>query len=109
MVEQVSIDDPDGEPHAELFETPRPRTVRLTLEAGRSMPPHTHPESDLLVHVLEGRLTVTVAGEPYDCAAGDLLRLDGRQELAPHAETDTVAVVVFSPRADDDGPAGDDD
>ncbi|WP_276259542.1 cupin domain-containing protein [Haloglomus litoreum] len=103
MPEHVSIDDPTEEPHAELFETPRPRAVRLSLDAGRSMPAHTHPESDVLLHVVEGRMTVELDGEAYDCEAGDLLRFDGRREVAPRAETDAVAVVTFAPRATTDG------
>jgi quercetin dioxygenase-like cupin family protein len=101
MPEHVSLTDPNDEPHAELFETPRPRAVRLSLAAGQSMPAHTHPESDVLIHVVEGRMTITVDGASYDCPAGDLLRFDGRQEVAPRAETDAVAVVVFAPRAED--------
>lgn len=103
MPEHVTLTDPTEEPHAELFETPRPRAVRLSLDAGQSMPAHTHPESDVLIHVVEGRMTVELDGEPYEAAAGDLLRFDGRREVAPRAETDAVAVVTFAPRAADDG------
>lgn len=100
MPEHVSLADPTEEPHAELFETPRPRAVRLSLDAGQSMPAHSHPESDVLFHVVEGEMTVALDGESYDCAAGDLLRFDGRREVAPRAETDAVAVIVFAPRAE---------
>jgi quercetin dioxygenase-like cupin family protein len=98
MPEHVSLADPTEEPHAELFETPQPRAVRLSLDAGQSMPAHTHPESDVLLHVVEGSITVALDGESYETTAGDLLRFDGRRAVAPRAETDAVAVVVFAPR-----------
>jgi quercetin dioxygenase-like cupin family protein len=81
-----------------VFGADRPRTVRLSLDAGRALPAHSHPGMDVVVHAVAGRLTMTVDGEPHELAAGDLLRFDGDREVAPRAETDATAIVLLAPR-----------
>jgi quercetin dioxygenase-like cupin family protein len=101
MPERVSLHDPDGEPHADLFAVDRPRAVRLSLEAGQELPVHSHPGMDVVVHVVEGRLTMVVDGEPYALSAGDLLRFEGGREVAPAADTAATAVVLLAPQPQD--------
>jgi quercetin dioxygenase-like cupin family protein len=96
-----TVTDLEGQPHATVFATD-PRVVRLRLEPGEGVPAHTHPESTVLLHVLEGELEVALDEETHALAAGDLLRFDGRREVAPTAGPDerVTALVVFTPRAD---------
>ena len=98
--EAVTLDELTGDPHAEVFDTPRPRAVRLRLTAGESVPPHTHPDSDVVIHVLDGRIALGVDDETYDLDAGQVIRFSGRREVAPEAVTDATALVVFAPARD---------
>lgn len=93
----TTIDELEDTPHAEVFETRRPRVVRLQLGAGESVPPHTHPESDVVIHVLEGEVVLSLDGEGYDLEAGQTVRFSGRLEVSPEAKTDATALVVFAP------------
>jgi len=85
-------------PHAEVFE---PRTVRLQLAAGESVPPHTHPGTDVVLHLLSGRLELTLDDETYAVEAGELVQFSGDREVSPHALADSTAVIVFAPSGDD--------
>lgn len=96
MPEHVDLGTVTGEPHARLFE--EPRVVRLTLAAGESMPAHSHPGTDVVIHVLEGELTVELNGESHRCGTGELLRFDGDREVVPRAEADAVALVTIAAR-----------
>jgi len=97
MVETARLDALTGSPHATAF-AEGPRTVRLTLDAGESVPEHRHPEATPLIHVVEGELDVAVDGESHVLEAGGLLRFDGRKPVSPTAREDSVAVVVLAPR-----------
>ena len=85
-------------PHAELFAEHSPRTVRLSLDAGESVPPHTHPGTDIVLHLLEGRLELGLDGETHDLAAGELVQFSGDHEVSLRAVEPATAVVVFAPR-----------
>jgi quercetin dioxygenase-like cupin family protein len=99
MVETARLDALTGSPHATAF-AEAPRTIRLTLDAGESVPEHRHPEATPLIHVVEGELDVAVDGETYTLDAGELLRFDGREPVSPTAREDSVAVVVLAPRSE---------
>jgi mannose-6-phosphate isomerase-like protein (cupin superfamily) len=94
-----SVADLEGQPHATAF-AEGPRVVRLRLDPGEGVPAHTHPESTVLLHVLQGEMEVALDDETHALAAGDLLRFDGRREVAPTAGPDerVTALVVFTPR-----------
>lgn len=94
--DHVTLSELHATPHAEVFADP-PRTVRLALDAGQGMAPHSHPGESVLFHVLEGELTLRLDGTRHDLSAGDLIRFDGDREVAPRAETDATALVVFAP------------
>lgn len=96
MLDVVTLADVEETPHAEVFADP-PRTVRLALSAGESMPPHRHPGEAVLLHVLSGELELRLDGDARELAAGDLVRFDGEREIEPAAVTDAVALVVFAP------------
>jgi mannose-6-phosphate isomerase-like protein (cupin superfamily) len=106
MPEVVRVDDATGAPHAELF-AERPRVVRLSLAAGEGVAPHSHPDNNVLLYVIEGRLRATVDDEEWALERGELLRFDGRRTVAPTAGADgpVTALVVFAPRGAGDGTA----
>ncbi|MDG5777252.1 cupin domain-containing protein, partial [Haloarculaceae archaeon H-GB1-1] len=93
----TSLDDLDESTHATVFPDD-PRTVRLSLDAGESVPEHDHPDTDVLFHVLSGSFEVTVGDETYAVETGDLLRFDGARSVSPAAVTDATALVVLAPQ-----------
>lgn len=99
MVEVTTLDDLETTPHAEVFEHGHPRTVRLQLEADGRVPPHRHPDTDVVLHLLSGRLELTLDGESYELAPGHLVRFSGDREVSPRAVEPSTAIVFFAPRS----------
>jgi quercetin dioxygenase-like cupin family protein len=97
MPERTTLADLDDRPHAEVFETRRPRTVRLELDDGERVPRHTHEGTDVVLHVLTGHLELTLDDETYALDAGELIRFSGDREVSPYAVEQSTAVVVFAP------------
>lgn len=97
MPEVTALDELDDATHAEVFDERRPRTVRLQLDAGQRVPPHSHPGTDVVLHVLSGELELTLDGETVDLRPGELVRFSGDREISPHAVEPATAVVVFAP------------
>jgi len=97
-LERASLPDLDDAGRATLFEG-EPKTVRLALAAGESIPAHQHPGRDIVFHVLSGRMELTLAGETISLEAGDVVRFDGAQDIAPRAETDCEAILVLAASA----------
>lgn len=91
------VDSPAGRTSSERQ---APKTIRLALEAGESVPRHSHPGEDVVLHLVEGRLELELDDERYDLAAGDLVRFAGEREVSPTAVEDSVAVIVFAPRVE---------
>ena len=94
--ETVTLPDCAGRTRTRLFEG-EPRTVRLALEGGETIPAHRHPDRRIVFHVLEGEMTVTVSGTEHRLEAGDLCRFDGDQEIEPAALEDSIALLVLAP------------
>jgi quercetin dioxygenase-like cupin family protein len=101
VTERTSLDDLTATPHAEVFDERRPRTVRLQLPAGERVPEHTHPGTDVVLHLLDGRLELTVGDETHDLSPGELVRFSGDETVSPHAVEASTAVVVFAPTGDE--------
>lgn len=95
--EITHLDELTKTPHAEVFDQHTPRTVRLKLDAGQQMPPHRHPGTDIVLHLLTGELNLVLDDDTYALAPGDLIRFSGECEISPCAIEDSVAVVVFAP------------
>jgi quercetin dioxygenase-like cupin family protein len=93
--ERVRLPDVDGEGRGVLFEG-EPRTVRLALAAGETVPAHRHPGRGIVCHVVEGELAMTLGDDDHHLTAGDVLRFDGDQDISPTAETDAVALLVLA-------------
>jgi len=102
MVETASLEDLTETPREVAFPGEEPRTIRLTLDAGEEVPAHRHPDREIVVYAVSGRLDVRVDGESNVLEAGELLRFDGRQEVSPTAEEDSTALLVLARRAGGD-------
>ena len=102
MTDTVALDDLTETPREVAFPGAEPRTVRLSLDAGEEVPAHRHPEREIVVHLVSGRLDVRIDGESNRLEPGDLLRFDGRKEVSPRAEEDSTALLVLARRADDE-------
>jgi quercetin dioxygenase-like cupin family protein len=96
MPERTTLADLTDRPHAEVFETPRPRTVRLSLDADERIPRHTHEDSNVVFHLLSGRLELTLDDETQTLDAGELIRFSGDRAVSPYAVEPSTAVVVFA-------------
>ncbi|WP_440769022.1 cupin domain-containing protein [Natronorubrum sp. DTA28] len=86
-------------PHAHLFDG-EPQTVRLALADGERIPAHRHPDREIVLHVLEGQLTMSLGDGEYDVHEGDVVRFDGAQDISPKAQADTTALLVLARRTD---------
>jgi uncharacterized protein YegP (UPF0339 family) len=100
-VEVADVDALEQAPHAEVFDVRDPRTVRLSLQAGESIPDHQHPDSMVVLYVLSGDLSLSLDGDDYELAESDAVRFDGAQDVSPTALTDAEAFLVFAPKVDD--------
>ena len=96
----VAVDALEGEPHAVAFGGEEPRTVRLSLDAGEGIAEHSHPDREIVCHLVSGRLRMRIDGEDHELRAGDLARFDGEQSISPKAIEESVAVLVLARRAD---------
>jgi len=102
MTPQIrALDDLDGEPHANPFPDSEPKTVRLTLDAGESVPPHDHPGREIVCYLVDGELELTLGDDTHRLTAGDVARFDGDQQISPEAVTDSTAVLVLATAAED--------
>jgi quercetin dioxygenase-like cupin family protein len=103
MPEQAALDELDGMPHARPFGAGEPTVIRLALDAGEGVDPHTHPEREIVLSVRSGELEIDLDDETYEATAGDVLRFDGRREVSPYAVEDSEALIVLAQRTDPRG------
>jgi len=92
----TDLDALTGEPHARPFPGEEPQTVRLALEAGESVATHQHPEREVVCHVYEGELDVTLGDDTVTVSAGEVARFDGAQDISPRAVEDSEALLVLA-------------
>ena len=97
MPKRTTLDELTATPHAEVFEERRPRTVRLDLDTDERVPPHSHPGTNVVLHLVSGRLELSLDDETYDVTPGQLVRCSGEREISPRATEPSVAVVVLAP------------
>lgn len=98
MAEVKSLPNLETEPHAEVFEHQRPRTVRLQLEADQRIPPHQHPETDIVLFLVAGRIELTLDTDEFELEANDVIRFSGDQSISPYAIETSTALLVFAPQ-----------
>ncbi|WP_436911605.1 cupin domain-containing protein [Halosimplex marinum] len=95
MSEVVHLPDLDGDGRGVLFEG-APKTVRLALDAGDRVPPHQHPDREIVCYVVDGEIEMTLGDETVELAAGDAARFSGDQDISPRAREDSVALLVLA-------------
>lgn len=97
MPEHSTISELSDTPHTEVFETRKPRTVRLQLDTDERVPAHTHPGTNVVLHLLSGHLELSLDDERYELRPGELVRFSGEREIEPVAIEHSTAIIVFAP------------
>jgi quercetin dioxygenase-like cupin family protein len=92
-----SLTDLDGSPHANVFPEAEPKTIRLTLEAGKRVDPHRHPDREIVFYLLEGAIHLHLDEDTHELTGGDIARFDGDREISPVASEDSIALIVLAP------------
>jgi quercetin dioxygenase-like cupin family protein len=95
-----TLDDLDGQPHANVFPDDEPKTIRLTLDAGESIPEHDHPEREIIFYVVDGTIELTLGEDTHELRTDDIARFDGDQDISPTAKTESTALIVLAPRSE---------
>ncbi|WP_117595378.1 DUF2249 domain-containing protein [Haloprofundus halophilus] len=98
-----SLDELESTPHANVFPGEEPKTVRLRLAAGERVPAHSHPDRQIVVYLVSGRLALDLDEETLGLEPGDVVRFDGDREVSPRAVTDSTALLVLATRSSEDG------
>jgi len=70
------------------------------LEAGSRMPEHKHPQEQI-VHILEGRMKLTVSGVSHELKGGESFYLAGNVPHSVETIEETMVLDTFSPPRDD--------
>jgi quercetin dioxygenase-like cupin family protein len=70
------------------------------LDAGSVMPEHKHPQEQI-VHILEGRMRLIVAGVPHELRAGQSYYLASNVPHGVETIEETKVLDTFSPPRDD--------
>jgi quercetin dioxygenase-like cupin family protein len=96
-----TLDDLDGQPHANVFPDDEPKTIRLTLDEGEGVPAHDHPDREIVFYLVDGAVSLELGEETHEMTAGDVARFDGNQQIAPTALEASTALIVLAPRSDD--------
>lgn len=96
MVTSRSLAELDGEPHANVFPESEPKTIRLRLSEGESVPAHDHPDREIVFLVREGAISVELGEDTHEVTDGEVVRFDGDQQISPTALTDSEALIVLA-------------
>ncbi|MFC7041892.1 cupin domain-containing protein [Halonotius sp. GCM10025705] len=87
----------DGEPHTRVFPNAEPKTIRLTLAADEEIPAHTHPDREIVLYLVTGKLELRVGEETNMVEAGDIARFGGDKAISPRAIEPSTALIVLAP------------
>jgi len=69
----------------------------VTYEPGTTVPRHAHETAEQVMWIVEGALTMTVAGETKELAAGDLVVVNADVEHELHSAGGVTFVEALSP------------
>ena len=97
------LPDLDGTPHANVFPTAEPKTIRLTLDTDERVDPHPPPGRDIVLYVVEGAVDLDLDDERHSMESGDIAQFAGEREISPIAREPSVALVVLAERAAAEG------
>ncbi|MUW13519.1 cupin domain-containing protein [Halorubrum sp. CBA1125] len=96
-----TLNELDGQPHANVFPDKEPKTIRLTLDAGGEVAPHSHPDREIVFYLIKGTIELDLGDETHELSVGDIARFDGDQEIAPRAVEESTALIVLASRSDE--------
>src|SRR5215468_7560972 len=74
--------------------------MMATLEAGRIMPAHSHPQEQI-VHIVEGQMRLIVEGVPHELSTGDSFYLTSNVPHGVETLVPTRVLDTFSPPRND--------
>jgi quercetin dioxygenase-like cupin family protein len=100
MTTMQTLDELDGQPHANVFPDREPKTVRLSLDADESVPAHSHSGRDIVLYLVEGEVELQLGDRTHELMAGEIARFEGEQEISPRAVEPSVALIVLAPRSE---------
>ena len=75
-----------------LVKTPQVEIIQLIVPAGRDVPTH-QAQGDMIVHCLEGRVSLFALGKTYDLKPGQLLHLSLEDQFSMRG-IDNASVLV---------------
>lgn len=78
----------------EIIKKPAGTVTLFAFDAGQGLSEHTAP-FDALVHILEGRMRITIGGQSHNLDAGDLIIMPARVPHALQAETRFKMMLVM--------------
>jgi len=83
-----------------LFNEEKVLNFMLNLKPDQEIPPHTHEESDLILHVLVGGGELTVDGNVQNVTQGDVVYCVGKEvfSLKNNTNENLSCFVVIAPR-----------
>jgi quercetin dioxygenase-like cupin family protein len=96
-----TLNELDGQPHANVFPDVEPKTIRLTLGEGEGVPAHSHPDREIVFYLVDGTVELELGDQTHELVAGDVARFDGDQDIAPRAIEAATALIVLAPRSGD--------
>lgn len=85
MTAICDLDDLTGQPLANVFPESGPKRIRLALDAGDSVAPHSHPGRTIVFHVIAGAIELRLDDMVDQLDAGEIARFDGEAEIQPTA------------------------
>ena len=77
-----------------LFKSEQLEVMRLVLQAGKSLPPHSVP-GEITIHCIEGRIDITLDSQSHRLDAGEMLFLARSQSHGVRALEDSSALVTI--------------
>lgn len=86
----------EATPHVNVFPGMEPKTVRLSLDAGERVPEHEHADRQVVFHLLEGSLELTVGETTVELDAGHVVQFDGARPISVDALVDAEALIVLA-------------
>lgn len=95
-----SLDELQSTPHANVFPTDEPKTIRLTLAEGEQLHRHTHPDREIVLYLIAGELELRLGEKTYDVESGDVVHFDGAQDISGSAVANSTALLVLARKVD---------
>ena len=70
---------------------------RVTYEAGKQVPDHAHEQTEQVMAIVDGAVTVEVAGERRDVTAGDVIVINKGVRHSLHSENGVTFFEALAP------------